>query len=143
MSPALALLLFLSLPLLMSSHKDAPLTPSRGTPQLRETYREGGGREARSAIGSRCMQTVGRVRHLAPANDGVVVVVTVTVHFPSIDDVCTQCRNNPCSRRDPPDGIRQPCVVTRRRRTLSCELCATRRRIIAARGREKVRRWGW
>lgn len=39
-----------------------------------------GGREARSAIGSRCMQTVGRVRHLALANDGVVVV-TVTVHF--------------------------------------------------------------
>ena len=29
-------------------------------------------REARSAIGSRCMQTVGRVRHWASANDGVV-----------------------------------------------------------------------
>lgn len=59
----------LYLPLPMSSHKGAPLAPSRGIPQLGETYREGccgGGdddddvRLVRSAVGSRCMQTVGR-----------------------------------------------------------------------------------
>ena len=58
-----------SRPLLMSSHKGAPLAPSRGTPQLGETYREGccgdgddddDVRLVRSAVGSRCMQTVGR-----------------------------------------------------------------------------------
>jgi len=68
----------------MSSHKDAPLAPSRGTPQLRETYREGADHEARSAIGSRYMQTVGGESPLGVANDGVVRWCVV-VH-PSIDE---------------------------------------------------------
>ena len=59
-------------------------------------------------------------------------------------------QQNPYSKEDPPDGIRQPflrlAVVTQRRRTLSCELCAREgAESSIARGwgvgRAKVRRW--
>ena len=100
----------------------ARFAPSRGTPQLGETYREAGGREARSAIGSRCMQTVGRfatwrLRTMAWWVGGRWCTSFDRTHVRSAED--------PCSRGIRLMGsARQPCVVTRRRRTLSCELCA-------------------
>ena len=110
-----------------------PLASSRGTPQLGETYRD-----VRLVLRSAPVAC----RRLGGFATGRLLTMAwwaVGGGALSFDrtNACTWCRRPLFERgirlTGPAQPASQPCVVTRRRRTLSCELCAQeRRRIIDA-----------